>query len=72
MLVGLSKYDNLIPLAQFGRDAPADGDSLEQTKDLAAKMGNLTILRKGSIDVISDGNNCNYCVTSTVCFLLHI
>ena len=42
---------------QFGRNPLAVGDNQEQTKELATKMGNLTILRKGLIDIVSDGEN---------------
>ena len=41
---------------QFGSKPSPDGDIAEQTKVLAAKMGNLVILRKGHVDTISDGN----------------
>ena len=34
----------------------AGGDAVEQTRTLANKMGNLVILRKGEVDVISDGS----------------
>ena len=41
---------------QLGSKPSPDGDTAEQTKVLAAKMGNLVILRKGHVDTISDGN----------------
>ena len=40
---------------QLGSKPSPDGDTAEQTKVLAAKMGNLVILRKGHVDTISDG-----------------
>ena len=43
-------------LIQLGSKPSPDGDIAEQTKVLAAKMGNLVILRKGHVDTISDGN----------------
>ena len=46
----------LFLLLQFGRDPEQGGDSQEQTRELAKRMGNLTILRKGKIDIISDGD----------------
>ena len=36
-------------------ELPSDGDKAEQTKSLAAKLGNLVIVRKGQIDIITDG-----------------
>jgi len=41
---------------QLGSQPSPDGDLGEQTKALAAEMGNLVILRKGHIDTISDGH----------------
>ena len=41
---------------QLGSKPSPDGDIAEQTKVLAAKMGNLVILRKGHVDTISNGN----------------
>lgn len=41
---------------QLGSRPSPDGDTAEQTKSLAAEMGNLVILRKGHIDTISDGS----------------
>ena len=32
-----------------------DGDKEEQTKSLAAELGNLVIVRKGHVDIITDG-----------------
>ena len=42
-------------IMQFG--AKATGNSGEQTKLLAAKLGNLVIVRKGQVDLITDGQN---------------
>lgn len=36
----------------------SNGDKGEQTKSLAAKLGNLVIVRKGKIDFITDGEKC--------------
>ena len=38
-------------------EAEATGNSGEQTKLLAAKLGNLVIVRKGQVDLITDGQN---------------
>jgi NAD(P)H-hydrate repair Nnr-like enzyme with NAD(P)H-hydrate dehydratase domain len=38
--------------------ALADTDDTETVKKLAAAMGNVTILRKGATDVITDGVRC--------------
>ncbi len=43
---------------KFGcKPSTAEGDVTDQTKALAAKMGNLVILRKGRVDTISDGSH---------------
>lgn len=47
-------YCNPILHSQLGKGLPI-GDSEEQTRSLAAKMGGVTILRKGHVDVISNG-----------------
>lgn len=41
---------------QFGCELQSlEGDAEEQTRMLAAKMGGVTVLRKGEVDVISNG-----------------
>ena len=49
---------------QFGRDlqCPLEGDAKEETKSLASKMGGVTIVRKGRVDVISNGSAGDVCV----------
>ena len=42
-------------LLQFGHLPNVDGDPQEQTRQLAERLGNLTILRKGVTDIISNG-----------------
>ena len=38
-------------------EAASDVDKHEQTMSLAAKLGNLVIVRKGQVDLITDGKN---------------
>ena len=54
--LGLIKYIvTVIPIVQIG-DRPAQGDDLAgNTKLLAQCLGNVTIIRKGLEDIISDG-----------------
>lgn len=47
----------LFSLKQFGEKLQSNSDNTgSETQQLAAKMGNITVLRKGQIDSISDGN----------------
>ena len=57
LLFYLSSLRFLFPLKQFGEKLQSSSDSIDsETRQLAAKMGNITVLRKGKIDSISDGN----------------
>ena len=38
-------------------EAASDVNKGEQTMSLAAKLGNLVIVRKGQVDLITDGKN---------------
>ncbi len=51
----------LFSLKQFGEKLQSNSDNIDsETQQLAAKMGNITVLRKGRIDSISDGNKGKY------------
>ena len=47
----------LSPTQQFGKEVQGSSieESEEETKHLAAEMGGITILRKGAVDIISNG-----------------
>ena len=46
-----------LSFSQLGHEpCSEDGSDLEQTRRLAAAMGHITILKKGKIDVISNGH----------------
>ena len=51
----------LFSLKQFGEKLQSNSDNIDsQTRQLAAKMGNITVLRKGQVDLISDGDKGKY------------
>lgn len=55
----VSESDDLTTLAcyilQFGKVPPSNESKGEQTKSLATELGHLVIVRKGKIDIITDG-----------------
>ena len=51
----------MFSLKQFGEKLQSSSDNIDsQTRQLAAKMGNITVLRKGQVDSISDGDKGKY------------
>ena len=54
-------YENVKMLDNFqiGSEPPTDSVA-SCVSDLSAKLGHVTIVRKGGEDVITDGKNCEY------------
>lgn len=42
-------------------NSPTVDSEVEKTRLLAEKMGGVTVLRKGLVDIISDGSSCECC-----------
>lgn len=51
----MSKNYYIIRCWQFGMQPLNEGSVKEQTKSLATELGHLVIVRKGKVDIISDG-----------------
>ena len=47
-------------LLQFGKVPPSNESKGEQTRSLATALGHLVIVRKGKIDIITDGEQSEY------------
>ena len=58
-------------ILQFGRVPPSNESKGEQTKSLATELGHLVIVRKGKIDIISDGEQSEHEIIVAI-YVCHI
>ena len=49
-------------ILQFGKVPPSNESKEEQTKSLATKLDHLVIVRKGKIDIITDGEQSEHTI----------